>query len=116
LFLRIHAGLELTATVELAVSPIILEMPAVGNVIGVGVVNKIFNFFALFLVFFGFVLIFDFGFDIEESGAVILPALAAMALRDVSVTDCKTGSGELQKSRPTTNGGDKRETEGGLTC
>jgi len=68
--------------------PIIVEVAALGDIIGMSIVDEVFYFFTLFLLVLGFVFVLDFGFDIEEGGAMILAALAAMALQGLSVTDC----------------------------
>jgi hypothetical protein len=86
LLLGIHAGLQLTAAVELAMSPIVVEVAALGNVVGMGIVDKVFDFFALFFFVFGLVLVLDFGFDIEEGSAVVLAPFAAVALCSLSVS------------------------------
>ena len=66
-------------------SPIIVEVAALGNIVGMGIVDEVFDFFAVLLVVFGLVFVFDFGFNVEESSAVVLAPLAAMALYGVSV-------------------------------
>ena len=66
-------------------SPIIVKVAALGNIVGVGIVDEVFDFFAVLLVVFGLVFVFDFGFNVEESSAVVLAPLAAMALYGVSV-------------------------------
>lgn len=76
----IEAGFELTAAVELAMSPIIVHASAVGNIVGVGIVNEILYLFTVFFVVFGFVFVLDLGFDIEESCAVVLAPLATVTL------------------------------------
>lgn len=61
-------------------SPIIVEVTTLGNIVGMGIVDEILDFFAILLVVFGFVFVFDFGFDIEKGSAVVLTPLATMAL------------------------------------
>jgi hypothetical protein len=80
LLLGVHARLHLAAAVELAMPPVIVEVSALGNVIGMSVVDEVFDFFAILLVVFGLVFVLDFGFDIEEGSAMVLAPLAAMAL------------------------------------
>jgi hypothetical protein len=87
LFLGVHTRLDLAATVELAMSPIIVEVAALGDIVGVGIVDEVFDFFAVLLVVFGFVLVLDLGFDIEESSAVVLAPLATVALQSLSVAN-----------------------------
>lgn len=66
--------------------PIIVEVAALGNIVGMGIVDEVFDLFTVLLIVFRLVLILDFGFDIEESGAVVLAPLAAMTLEESSVT------------------------------
>lgn len=61
-------------------SPIIVEVAALGNIVGMGIVNEVFNLFTVLLIVFRLVLVLDFGLDIEESSAVVLAPLAAMTL------------------------------------
>jgi hypothetical protein len=88
LFLRIHACLDLATTVQLAMPAIIVKVAALSNIIGMGIVDEVFYFFTLLLLILCFVFVLDFGFDIEEGGAMILATLAAMALQGLSVADC----------------------------
>lgn len=63
-------------------SPIIVETGSFANVVGMIVLlDEVLDLFTVLLVFFGFIFIVDFGFDIEESGAAVSAALATMALR-----------------------------------
>jgi hypothetical protein len=80
LFLCIHAGLDFAAAVELAMSPVIVKVAALGNIVGVSIVDEVFDLFAVLLVVFGLVFVLDFSFDIEESSAMVLAPLAAMTL------------------------------------
>lgn len=80
----IETSLELAAAIEFTVSPIIVEAAALGDIIGMLIVDKVLDLFALLLFVFGFVLVFNLGFDIEESSAVVLAAFAAVALGSVS--------------------------------
>ena len=66
-------------------SPIIVEVAALSNVVRMGIVDKVFDFFAILLLVFGLILVLDFGFDIEEGSAVVLAPLAAVALWRLSV-------------------------------
>jgi hypothetical protein len=66
-------------------SPIIVEVATLSNVVGVRIVDEVFDFFTILLLIFGLVLVLDFGFDIEEGSAVVLAPLAAVALWRLSV-------------------------------
>ena len=77
LFLSIEAGLHLSTTVELAVSPIIVEAAAVGNIVRVGIVDEVLYFFTVTNFVFSLVFVIDFGFDIEESSSTVLVATLA---------------------------------------
>lgn len=66
-------------------SPIVVEALRVGDVVGMGVVDEVLYLLTVFLVILGFVLVVDFGLDIEEPrGAVVPSPLAAVALVLVS--------------------------------
>jgi hypothetical protein len=62
-------------------SPIVVEALCVGDVVRMGVVDEVLYLLTVFLVILGFVLVVDFGFDIEETGgAIVSSPLAAVAL------------------------------------
>lgn len=61
-------------------SPIIVKSRALGDVVGVRVVDEILNLFAVFLLVLGLILVVDFGLDIEEGCPPVSPALPAMTL------------------------------------
>lgn len=61
-------------------SPIILEVAALGDIVGVRIVNKVFDFLAILLFVLGFVFILDLGLDIEEGCAVVLATFATVLL------------------------------------
>jgi hypothetical protein len=48
-------------------SPIIVDVATLSDIISLGVVDEIFDLLAVFLILFGLVFVLDFGFDIEES-------------------------------------------------
>jgi hypothetical protein len=62
------------------VSPIVVKTRAFGDVIGVCIVDEVLYLFALLLFILGLVFVIDLGFDIEEGGPPVSPALATMAL------------------------------------
>ena len=80
LLLGVKASLHLSPAVQLAMSPIIVEAAAVGNVVGVGIVDEAFYIFAVLLLVLDFVFVVYFGFDIEEVDPSVSLALATMAL------------------------------------
>jgi hypothetical protein len=61
-------------------SPIIVHPATVGNIVGVSIVDEVFNLLAVLLIVFTLVLVIDFGFDIEEGSALVLATLATAAL------------------------------------
>jgi hypothetical protein len=65
-------------------SPVVIEPTTIGNIIGVGIVDKVFDLFAVFLLIFSLVFIIDLGFDIEESSSPVTSALPPMTLIRVS--------------------------------
>lgn len=62
-------------------SPIVVEPIALGDVVRMGVVDEVLYLLTVFLLILGFVLVVDFGFDIEEAGGTVVSSpFAAMAL------------------------------------
>jgi hypothetical protein len=62
-------------------SPIVVESLRVGNIVGMRIVDEVLYLLTVFLVILGFVLVVDFGLDIEEArSAVVSSPLAAVAL------------------------------------
>jgi hypothetical protein len=81
LFLGVHAGLQLAAAIELAVSSVIVQSRALDQVVGVGVVDdEVFYFLTILFVVLTLVFVIDFGLDIDEGVPPIALALSAMTL------------------------------------
>lgn len=59
---------------------VIIEASALSNVVGMGIVDEVFNLLAVFLLILSILFVVDFGLDIEEGGSAILSALATMSL------------------------------------
>jgi hypothetical protein len=80
LLLGVETSLQLAAAIELTMSPIIIETTVVDHVVGVGIVDEVFDFFTVLLIVLCLVLVFNLGFDIEESGPVVLAPLTTTTL------------------------------------
>ena len=61
-------------------SSIVFKTPNIGFIVGVSVVDEIFDLFTISLVILAFVLIVNLGLDIEESIAPVFATFSAMAL------------------------------------
>lgn len=59
---------------------IVIEPTALGNIVGVFIIDEVFDLFAVLLVILTLVFIVDFRLDIEESGSPISPSLLAVTL------------------------------------
>lgn len=64
-------------------SPIVVEMRALGDIVRMSMINEVPYFFTLSLLILGFVLVIDFGLDIEEGGTPVSPALATVTLGQI---------------------------------
>ncbi len=62
-------------------SSVVIETRTFGHIVGVCVVDEVLNLLAVFLFVFAFVLVVDFGLDIEEGIASVTTSFPAMALR-----------------------------------
>jgi hypothetical protein len=80
LLLGVKAGLDFPATVEFAMSPIIVESPRVGEVVGMGIVDEVLYFLTIPLIILALIFIIDLGFDIEEGISLVLAPLAPILL------------------------------------
>jgi hypothetical protein len=80
LLLSVQAGFHFAASIQLAMSSIIIKSGALSNIIRMLVVDKVFDFLAVFLFVFAFILIVNFSFNIEKSIASIATSFSPMTL------------------------------------
>jgi hypothetical protein len=62
------------------VSSIVIKPAAISNVVRMGVVNEVLNFFSILFFIFSFILVVNLGLDIEEGRPTVLATFAPMAL------------------------------------
>lgn len=66
LFFGVEVGFQFVFLVEVMMFFVVVYVVVVGDIVRVGIVDEVFDFFVIFVVGFVFVFIVDFGFDIEQ--------------------------------------------------